>query len=79
MVIPEDIVQASRMSESDLKLEIAIMLYTLGRISSGKVRSWTGLNVIEFQRELDKRELYLNYDVDDLQHDVETLQRLNVL
>ena len=79
MVIPEDIVQASQMSESDLTLEIAIMLYTLGKASSGKVRSWTGLSVMEFQRELANRNLSVNYDVDDLQHDIETLQEMNVL
>ncbi|MEL6814643.1 MAG: UPF0175 family protein [Cyanobacteria bacterium J06598_3] len=79
IVIPEDIVQASQMTDAALKLEIAIVLYGLGKISSGKVRAWTGLTVLEFQDELAKRDLYLNYDVDDLQQDIKTLTAMNAL
>ena len=79
VVIPEDIVKASQMAESELTLEIAIMLYGLGKISSGKVRAWTGLSVLEFQHELAKRDLHLNYDVEDFQQDIETLKSLSLL
>ena len=79
LVIPEEIVKASQMTEQDMKLEIAIMLYQLGKISSGKVRTWTGLTAIEFQEALAERNLYLNYDVDDFEQDIRTLQAMNVL
>jgi len=79
VVIPEDILQATKMTEDELKLEIAIMLYKQQKISSGKVRAWTGLMVIEFQHELAKRGLYVNYDVEDFQSDVKTLQLLGLL
>ena len=46
-IIPDDIFQATKMTEDELKLEIAIMLYQQQKISSGKVRNWTGLTVIE--------------------------------
>ncbi|MEQ8962423.1 MAG: UPF0175 family protein [Coleofasciculus sp. C2-GNP5-27] len=51
LVIPNDILQASKMTEDEMKLEIAIMLYKQEKISSGKVRAWTGLTVIEFQHD----------------------------
>jgi len=79
VVIPDDILQATKMTEDELKLEIAIMLYKQQKISSGKVRAWTGLMVIEFQHELAKRGLYVNYDVEDFQSDVKTLQLLGLL
>ncbi|NEO81960.1 UPF0175 family protein [Moorena sp. SIO4G3] len=79
LVIPDDIVQASQMSESEFKLEIALMLYKQDKISSGKVRAWTGLTVIEFQHELAKRGLDLNYDVADFEADLKTLQSLSLL
>jgi len=44
-------------------------LYDQEKISAGKARAWTGLTVIKFQRELAKRGLYINYDVEDLQAD----------
>lgn len=79
VVIPDGILQATKMTEDELKLEIAIMLYKQQKISSGKVRAWTGLTVIEFQHELAKRGLYINYDVEDFQSDVKTLQSLGLL
>lgn len=79
VIIPDDILQAAKMSEDELKLEIAIMLYKQQKISSGKVRAWTGLTVIEFQHELAKRGNCLNYDVEDFQSDIKTLQSLGLL
>jgi predicted HTH domain antitoxin len=79
VVIPDDILRATKMSEDELKLEIAIMLYKQEKISSGKARAWTGLTTIEFQHELAKRGLCINYDVEDLQADVRTLQSMGLL
>jgi len=79
VVIPNDILQATKMTEDEMILEIALMLYDRQKISSGKVRAWTGLTVIEFQHELAKRGLYLNYDVEDFQSDVQTLQLMSLL
>jgi predicted HTH domain antitoxin len=79
VVIPDDILQATKMTENELKLEIAIMLYKQHKISSGKVRAWTGLTVIEFQHQLARRGLYINYDVEDFQSDVKTLQSMGLL
>lgn len=79
VVIPDDILHASQMTEDELKLEIAIMLYKQEKISGGKVRAWTGLSVLEFQHELAKRGLTVNYDVEDFQADIKTLQSLGLL
>ena len=79
VVIPDDILESTKMSEDELKLEIAIMLYKQGKISSGKARRWTGVTVIEFQHELAKRGLCINYDVEDFETDVKTLQSMRLL
>ncbi|MEH1910561.1 UPF0175 family protein [Nostoc sp.] len=79
VVIPDDILQSTKMTEDELRLEIAIMLYKQEKISSGKARAWTGLRVIEFQHELAKRGLCINYDVEDLQADIKTLQSMGLL
>ncbi|BAY44257.1 hypothetical protein SAMD00079811_18530 [Scytonema sp. HK-05] len=79
VVIPDDILLSTKMTEDELKLEIAIMLYNQEKISGGKARAWTGLTVIEFQRELTKRGLCINYDVEDLQADIKTLQSMGLL
>jgi predicted HTH domain antitoxin len=79
VVIPDDILHATKLTEDELRLEIAIMLYKQEKISSGKVCTWTGLTVIEFQHELAKRGLCINYDVEDFQSDVQTLQLMGLL
>ena len=79
IAIPDEIFRATKMSEEELKIELAIALYKQEKISSGKVRAWTGLTVLQFQRELAKRGLCINYDVEDLLEDVETLRSLGLL
>jgi predicted HTH domain antitoxin len=79
IVIPQDILEAAKTTEEELKIELALLLYKQNKISSGKVRNWLGLSVLEFQHELAKRDLYLNYDVEDLKQDVETLKSLKLL
>jgi len=79
LLIPDDILTASDMSEADLKLEVAIVLYKREKISAGKACEWLGLNLIEFRRELGNRGLTINYDVEDFQADLETLRSLGRL
>ena len=79
IVIPEEILRAAETNEEELKIELALLLYKQNKISSGKVRSWLGLTVLEFQHELAKRELAINYDVEELNQDVETLKSLGLL
>jgi predicted HTH domain antitoxin len=76
LLIPDDILNASKMSEADLKLEIAIILYKREKISAGKACEWLGLNLIEFRRALRQRGLTINYNVEDFQADLETLRSL---
>jgi predicted HTH domain antitoxin len=54
-----------------------LTLYKQEKISSG-IRVWTGLSVIKFQQELSKRELLINYDVEDFQADIQTLQSMDL-
>jgi len=79
VVIPDDILRAAKMTEDELRLEVAILLYKQNKISSGKARAWTGLTVIDFQHELARRGLCINYDVEDFQADVKTLQSMGLL
>ncbi len=45
--------------ESDLKLEIAILLFQKDKISSGKAAEVAGIAVLEFWKELSKRNIDL--------------------
>lgn len=43
VVIPDDVLTSARMSEAELKLEIAIMLFEQNKISIGKARRLAGV------------------------------------
>lgn len=79
IIIPEEILRAAETNEEELKIELALLLYKQNKISSGKVRDWLGLTVLEFQHELAKRDLSINYDVEELNQDIETLKSLGLL
>jgi predicted HTH domain antitoxin len=79
ILIPDEILTASEMSEAELKLEIAIMLYKRQKLSAGKAAEWLGLNLIEFRQALGQRGVTVNYEVADLEADRLTLQNLGRL
>ncbi|NEP11963.1 MAG: UPF0175 family protein [Symploca sp. SIO2C1] len=79
VVIPDDVLVSARMSETQLKLEIAIMLFQQDRISIGKARRLAGINLLEFQREISQRGICIHYDVEEFEEDIKTLQEMGRL
>lgn len=79
VVIPEEILQASGLSEEELLQEIVLMLFQHKKISIGKASNLLGMNLIQFQHLIDSRNIYIHYDVDDFRADVATLKRLERL
>lgn len=76
VIITDDLVQASGMSEEDLFQEIVLMLFERKKISIGKASNLLGMNLIQFQHLIASREISIHYDSDDLKADVATLKRL---
>ena len=79
VVIPDDILTAAGISEAELKLEIAIMLFQQEKISIGKARRLAGMNLIEFQREIAIRGICIHYDVEEFEADLKTLREMGRL
>jgi predicted HTH domain antitoxin len=76
VIIPDDVAQQTRLSEVDLRTEIAVYLYEKRRLSMGKARKLAGLDLISFQKELSKRNVYIHYNIEDLEKDIENLKML---
>ena len=76
ITIPDDIALQTRLSEVDLRTEIAVYLYEKRRLSMGKARKFAGLDLIAFQKEFAKRDVYIHYNVSDLEKDIENLKTL---
>ena len=66
-------------SPERLKLDLAIGLYVDDQVSLGKAAEIAGRGVLDFQRELTRREIALRYDAEEFESDLKTLQSLNRL
>ncbi len=74
--ISEDILKKADISANELLIEIAVYLYDKERLSFGQAKTLCGLNYLAFQQELSKRNVYMKYDVEDLEKDLENLKKL---
>ena len=59
LLLEDELVKILEIPESDLKLEIAILLFQKDKISSGKAAEIVGIPVLEFWKELSKRNIDL--------------------
>jgi predicted HTH domain antitoxin len=79
LVISDELVQASGLSEVELLQEVVLLLYQREKISSGKASRILGISQLDFQALLTSHNLYIHYDVNDLHEDVQNLQELGLL
>lgn len=74
--VPEELLQSAGLTEEDLLVELAIHLYKEQRLTMGQARRMADLDINRFWAELDKRNLSVNYDENDLEQDLETIRYL---
>lgn len=79
LVIPDEFVQAAQMSEAELLLELAIVLFQQDRVSLAKAARLVGMHRLDFQELLAGRQIPVHYDVEDFESDLETLRKLGRL
>jgi predicted HTH domain antitoxin len=72
--IPQDILDSSRMTVGELKVELAAYLYSQRRLSIGKARELADMSLWEFRQVLALRNISPHYDEADLDEDMATLR-----
>ncbi len=77
--VPRDILDSARLTVPELKVEMAVFLYSQGRLSIGKARELAEMSLWEFRQLLASRRISPHYDVADLEDDVATLKRMGRL
>lgn len=77
--IPDTVLQATRMTPAELKIELAITLFQQEKLSFGKARELAGMDFWTFQQLLGSRGIRPHYDVAELEADLETLKSLGQL
>jgi len=76
LVISEEIVQSTRLSEQELKIEIALALFEKGILSFGQARKLAGMEYFEFEKLLFDRNVPSGYTPEDIDTDLSTLKKL---
>lgn len=77
--IPQDILDSARIKLPDLKVELALLLYSKYRLSIGKARELANMSLWEFRQLLGTRKIPAHYDINDLNDDVATLKQMDRL
>ena len=74
LTISDEFLETAKISEGELKLEIAIILFQQEKITLGTASQFAGMNQLEFQRILGSRKIPIHYGIEDLHQDLQTLQ-----
>ncbi len=78
LVIPDEFLQTAHITEADLKLETAILLFQQEKITLGTASQFAEMNQLEFERILERilgsRKIPIHYGVEDFRQDLRTLE-----
>ncbi len=76
LLIKEEVLKKAEITAEELLIEIAVHLYDTERLSLGQARNLIGLDILSFQKELSKRNVFIKYDIEDLETDLKNLKYL---
>ena len=76
LVIPDEFLQTAHISEAELKLEIAILLFQQEQITLGTASQFAEMNQLEFQRIFGSRKILVHYGVEEFRQDLKTCDRV---
>ena len=78
LTIPADVIPATRMTDEELLLEIAVMLFQREKLTLGQSARLAGMPQYRFQLVLAGRDIPIHYDVDEYKEDVQTIKSLSL-
>ena len=79
LVISDKTLQSVDMSEVELKQELAILFFRREKFTLAQAARFANMTRLQFQKSLASRKIPVHYYIEDLEHDLKTLERLNYL
>jgi predicted HTH domain antitoxin len=79
IVVPDEILTITRMTEAEMRQEIAVMLFQKEKLTLAQASRFAGINRIAFQHLLASRQIPVHYDVEDFEQDIKNLQEMGRL
>ena len=77
--ITDELLSTTRMSEQEMRTEIAVMLFQHDKLTLGQASNLAGMDQYRFQNLLAGRGIGPHYDLQDFEDDLNTLRRLGRL
>lgn len=79
--IPDSVLHSLKLPEKSLQKDLlrllAVKLYEKGALGLGKASELAGINRTEFMQLLTEEQVHLNYDDEELERDLVTLESLH--
>lgn len=75
VLIPDEVVHATHMTEAELKQEIAVALFQREKLTLAQAARFAGMPRIQFQQLLASRMIPVHFGMEDYREDLDTLRR----
>jgi predicted HTH domain antitoxin len=79
IIIPDEVLASTRMTETEMKQEIAVMLFQKEKLTLAQASRLAGMNRIAFQHLLASRQIPVHYNVEDFEQDIKNLREMGRL
>jgi predicted HTH domain antitoxin len=76
LTLPDELLRSTKLTEAELKTEIALALFQQERLTLGQASLFAGLPQLDFQRLLASRRIPLHYGVEAMEQDLQRAKRL---
>ena len=68
-----DIAFTHELTPDNILIEFACLMYEKKRFSMGTASKVAKMDIVSFQKELSKRDIYLHFDIEDLEKDLRNM------
>ncbi len=79
IIVPDEVLTATRMTEAEMRQEIAIMLFQKEKLTLAQASRFAGIHRVAFQHLLASRHISVHYGIDDFEQDIKNLREMGRL
>jgi predicted HTH domain antitoxin len=79
VVIPDEILTVTRMTEAEMRQEIAIMLFQREKLTLAPASRFAGIHRVAFQHLLASRRIPVHYGGEDFEQEIQNLCKMGRL
>ena len=76
VTLPDGLLESAKLTEAELKAELALALFQQERLTLGQAAELAGLPQLDFQRLLADRRIPIHYGIEEMQQDLRRVQEL---